>query len=200
MVRIEKPYVFEGPSGKPDALLDLFDGRRQLIVYHFMFDPSWSEGCKSCSFFADTFNGAILHLRGRDTAFAAISRAPLEKLAAFQRRMGWSFPWYLLGRVRLQLRLPRDASRPTTGRAGRTEYNYVVQEVSPSRRRPGRSIFLRDGDEVFHTYSTYARGLDHLIVTYNLLDPDAARRGTRRVCPTRCRGCAITTGMRDGFR
>jgi predicted dithiol-disulfide oxidoreductase (DUF899 family) len=167
MVRIDKPYVFEGPSGKR-TLLDLFDGRRQLIVYHFMFDPSWSEGCKSCSFFADTFNGAILHLRGRDTAFAAISRAPLEKLTTFQRRMGWSFPWYSSAEsdfnYDFHVTFPPDAWA-----AGRTEYNYVVQKF-PEPEAPGSSIFLRDGDEVFHTYSTYARGLDHLIATYNLLD------------------------------
>ncbi len=167
MVRIEKPYVFEGPSGKR-TLLDLFDGRRQLIVYHFMFDPSWSEGCKSCSFFADTFNGAILHLRGRDTAFAAISRAPLEKLTAFQRRMGWSFPWYSSAESDFNYDF-HVTFPPDDWAAGRTEYNYVVQKF-PEPEAPGSSIFLRDGDEVFHTYSTYARGLDHLIATYNLLD------------------------------
>ncbi len=167
MVRIEKPYAFDGPAEKR-TLLDLFEGRSQLIVYHFMFDPSWSEGCKSCSFFADTFNGAILHLRARDTAFAAISRAPLAKLLAFRERMGWTFPWYSSAgsdfNYDFHVTFPPDDLA-----AGRTEYNYVVQKF-PEPEAPGSSVFLRDGDDVFHTYSTYARGLDHLIATYNLLD------------------------------
>ncbi len=167
MVRIEKPYAFEGPDGTR-TLLDLFAGRPQLIVYHFMFDPSWSEGCKSCSLFADTFDGAIRHLGGRDTAFAAISRAPLAKLLAFQRRMGWTFPWYSSADSDFNYDFhvtfpPEDLA------AGRTEYNYVVQKF-PEPEAPGASVFLRDGDQIFHTYSTYARGLDGLIATYNLLD------------------------------
>jgi predicted dithiol-disulfide oxidoreductase (DUF899 family) len=167
MVRIDKRYAFEGPSGTR-TLLDLFDGRPQLIVYHFMFDPSWSEGCKSCSLFADTFDGAIRHLGGRDTAFAAISRAPLAKLLAFQRRMGWTFPWYSSAdsdfNYDFHVTFP-----PEDFAAGRTEYNYVVQKF-PESEAPGASVFLREGDDVFHTYSTYARGLDGLIATYNLLD------------------------------
>ena len=167
MVRIEKPYAFAGPEGRR-SLLDLFTGRPQLIVYHFMFDPTWSEGCKSCSLFADTFNGAVQHLRGRDTAFAAISRAPLEKLLAFQRRMGWSFPWYSSAASDFNYDF-HVTFTPEDHAAGRTEYNYVIQRF-PESEAPGSSVFLRDGDEVFHTYSTYARGLDHLIGTYNLLD------------------------------
>ena len=167
MVRIEKPYAFDGPEGRR-SLLDLFTGRPQLIVYHFMFDPTWSEGCKSCSLFADTFNGAVQHLRGRDTAFAAISRAPLEKLLAFQRRMGWSFPWYSSAESDFNYDF-HVTFTPEDHAAGRTEYNYVIQRF-PESEAPGSSVFLRDGDEVFHTYSTYARGLDHLIGTYNLLD------------------------------
>jgi predicted dithiol-disulfide oxidoreductase (DUF899 family) len=167
MVRIDERYVFAGPSGKR-TLLELFEGRRQLIVYHFMFDPSWSEGCKSCSFFADTFDGAIRHLRGRDTSFAAISRAPLEKLLAFQQRMAWMFPWYSSADSTFNYDF-HVTFPPEDFAAGRTEYNYVVQKF-PEPEAPGSSVFLRDGDEIFHTYSTYARGLDHLIATYNLLD------------------------------
>lgn len=167
MVRLEKPYEFDGPSGKR-SLADLFEGRPQLIVYHFMFDPSWEQGCKSCSLSADTFDGAVKHLRGRDTAFAAISRAPLAKLLAFQRRMGWTFPWYSSAgsdfNYDFHVTFPPDDLA-----AGRTEYNYVVQRF-PEPEAPGASVFLRDGGEVFHTYSTYARGLDHLIATYGLLD------------------------------
>jgi predicted dithiol-disulfide oxidoreductase (DUF899 family) len=164
---VTKPYVFDGPNGR-ESLADLFEGRSQLIVYHFMFDPSWSEGCKSCSLFADTFDGAIRHLGGRDTAFAAISRAPLAKLLAFQRRMGWTFPWYSSADSDFNYDFhvtfpPEDLA------AGRTEYNYVVQKF-PEPEAPGASVFLRDGDQIFHTYSTYARGLDGLIATYNLLD------------------------------
>jgi len=167
MVRIETPYVFEGPSG-PTSLLDLFGEHRQLLIYHFMFDPAWSEGCKSCSLFADTFDGAVRHLRGRDTAFAAISRAPLAKLLAFQRRMGWSFPWYSSAESDFNYDF-HVTFTPEDHAAGRTEYNYAIQRF-PESEAPGSSVFLRDGDEVFHTYSTYARGLDHLIGTYNLLD------------------------------
>ena len=167
MVRIEKDYVFEGPQGRR-SLGDLFAGQRQLVVYHFMFDPSWSEGCKICSCFADTFNGAVQHLGARDTAFAAISRAPFAKLDAFQRRMGWSFPWYSSAATDFNYDF-HVTFTPAEAAAGTGEYNYVRQRF-PEPEAPGASVFLRDGDEIFHTYSTYARGLDHLIGTYNLLD------------------------------
>lgn len=167
MVRLEKRYELDGPSGKR-ALFDLFEGRPQLIVYHFMFDPSWDEGCKICSLFADTFDGAVKHLGARDTAFAAVSRAPLAKLLAFRERMGWTFPWYSSAdsdfNYDFHVTFPPDDLA-----AGRTEYNYVVQKF-PLPEAPGSSVFLRDGDEVFHTYSTYARGLDHLMATYGFLD------------------------------
>lgn len=167
MVRVDADYVFDGPGGRL-TLRDLFGAHPQLLVYHFMFDPSWEEGCKSCSFFADTFNGAILHLRGRGTAFAAISRAPLAKLEAFRSRMGWTFPW--LSSAESDFNYDFHVSfRPEDRAAGVTEYNYE-KEKFPSGEAPGMSVFLRDGDEVFHTYSTYARGLDSLIATYNFLD------------------------------
>jgi len=166
MVRIEKEYFFDGPEGRR-TLRDLFEGRRQLVVYHFMFDASWDEGCKSCSYFADTFNGAIVHLRARDTAFAAISRAPLAKLEAFKRRMGWTFPWFSSANTdfnydfHVSFRPDEDLSR--------AEYNYGKRGF-PSSEAPGASVFLHGGSDVFHTYSTYARGLDHMIGTYNFLD------------------------------
>jgi predicted dithiol-disulfide oxidoreductase (DUF899 family) len=167
MVRIDKAYIFDGPRGRR-SLGDLFEGRRQLIVYHFMFDPGWSEGCKSCSFFADTFNGAVVHLRARDTAFAAISRAPLAKLESFQRRMSWTFPWY--SSADSDFNYDFHVSFPAEdAAAGTVEYNYEVQGF-PSAEAPGASVFLRDGAEILHTYSTYARGLDHMIGTYNFLD------------------------------
>lgn len=165
--RVTKEYTFEGPAGRV-ALRDLFGDRRQLIVYHFMFDPSWEEGCKGCSFVADTFNGNVAHLGARDTSFVAISRAPLAKIEAFKRRMGWSFPW--LSSQESDFNYDYHVSfRPEDTEAGRAEYNYGKRASSASEA-PGLSVFLRDGDQVFHSYSTYARGLDILMGAYNLLD------------------------------
>jgi predicted dithiol-disulfide oxidoreductase (DUF899 family) len=170
MVRVEKEYTFDGPNGKV-ALRDLFDGRRQLIVYHFMFDPTWEAGCKSCSFIADNFEGGLVHLRARDTSFVTISRAPLATLEAFKKRMGWTFPWLssLESDFNYDFHVTLDEAR------GSVEYNYAhVSKDKPGYadmgERPGLSVFLRDGAEVFHTYSTYQRGLDILIGTYNYLD------------------------------
>jgi len=173
MVKIEKEYVFEGPNGGA-RLSDLFDGRRQLIVYHFMFDPSWEEGCKSCSFLADNIAGGFIHLHARDTSFAVISRAPIAKIKAFKKRMGWDFPW-----------LSSDGSdfnydfHVTLDEAeGSYEYNYENAGTLAQRGEiwytkgelPGLSVFLRDGGNIFHTYSAYQRGLDLLLNTYNYLD------------------------------
>jgi predicted dithiol-disulfide oxidoreductase (DUF899 family) len=166
MVKVEKDYVFDGPGGKR-SLRDLFEGKRQLIVYHFMFDPSWEEGCKSCSFLADTFNGAVLHLPARDTSFAAISRAPLTTLQAFQKRMGWTFPW--VSSAENDFNYDFHVSFPPEQDMKTAEYNYGNRGF-PTSEAPGASVFLRDGDDVFHTYSSYARGLDHMIGTYNFLD------------------------------
>ena len=164
MVKVDKKYVFEGSNGK-ETLFDLFAGKRQLIVYHFMFDPSWEAGCKSCSYLADTFDGASRHLPARDTAFVAISRAPLAKLEAFKKRMGWKFKWLSSfgGDFNYDFHVsfkPGDKD---------AEYNYSNQGF-PESEGPGMSVFYRDGDEVFHAYSTYSRGLDLLIGTYNYLD------------------------------
>ena len=166
MVKVEKDYVFDGPRGER-SLRDLFEGKRQLIVYHFMFDPSWEEGCKSCSFLADTFNGAVLHLPARDTSFAAISRAPLAKLQAFQKRMGWTFPWY--SSAESTFNYDFHVSFPPEQDMKTAAYNYGNGGF-PTSEAPGASVFLRDGDDVFHTYSSYARGLDQMIGTYNFLD------------------------------
>ena len=166
--KITKSYVLDGPGGKK-TLADLFEGRRQLIVYHFMFDPAWDEGCKSCSFVADNFAGAIVHLTARDTSFAVISRAPLDKIERFKQRMGWTFPWLSSFGTdfNYDFGVTTDESHP--------EYNYAPVSAQPAGRphkgeREGLSVFLRDGDRVFHTYSTYQRGLDPLLNTYNLLD------------------------------
>jgi predicted dithiol-disulfide oxidoreductase (DUF899 family) len=173
MVTIEKDYVFEGSDG-PVTLRDLFGPHRQLIIYHFMFDPSWEEGCPSCSHCADNFEGAVIHLAARDTAFAAISRAPLPKIESFKKRMGWTFPWLSsLGTdFNYDFHVTLDAA------AGSGEYNYAnaaaLQRAgklwTTQGELPGLSVFLRDGENVFHTYSAYARGLDLLLNTYNYLD------------------------------
>ena len=171
MVKIDKEYFFEGPKGRV-TLRGLFEDRRQLIVYHFMLDPSWDDGCKSCSYIADNFEGGLVHLRARDTSFATVSRAPLAKIEAFKKRMGWTFPWLssFESDFNYDFHVTLDRAK------GSTEYNYedIGQHDKPGfggqGERPGLSVFLRDGDQVFHTYSTYQRGLDLLIGTYNYLD------------------------------
>jgi predicted dithiol-disulfide oxidoreductase (DUF899 family) len=166
--KVTKSYVFEGPRGK-ESLADLFGHRRQLVVYHFMFDPAWEEGCKSCSFVADNFAGALVHLAARDTSFAVISRAPLAKIERFKQRMGWSFPWLSSfgTEFNYDFHVTIDESH--------TEYNYAPVSAQPAGypqegEREGLSVFLRDGARLFHTYSTYQRGLDLFLNTYNFLD------------------------------
>ena len=167
-VRVEKAYVFDGPDGK-ETLAELFAGRSQLIVYHFMFGPDWEEGCKSCSFVADHFDGAIPHLNARDVAMVAVSRAPLARIEAFQRRMGWRFRW--VSSYGSDFNYDFHVSfTPEEMAGGEVYYNYRTGEF-PSEEAPGVSAFYKDADgSVFHTYSTYARGLDILIGAYNLLD------------------------------
>jgi predicted dithiol-disulfide oxidoreductase (DUF899 family) len=176
MVKIDKAYAFEGPEGRA-SLLDLFEGRRQLIVYHFMLDPSWTDGCKSCSYLADNYEGGLVHLGARDTSFVTISLAPLAKIQAFKERMGWKFKWLSSfgSDFNYDFHVTLDPAK------GSTEYNYAdVSKDKPGYggmgERPGLSVFLRDGDQIFHTYSTYQRGLDLLIGTYNLLDLTALGR------------------------
>ena len=167
MVKVEKRYVFEEPAGKR-ALAELFDGRRQLVVYHFMFHPSWEAGCKSCSYVADNFAGAIVHLAARDTAFVAVSRAPVAKIEPFKKRMGWTFRW--LSSSDSDFNYDFAVSfRPEELEAKSMVYNYERKSF-PLPEAPGASVFLREGDDVFHTYSTYERGLDVLINAYNYLD------------------------------
>ena len=175
MVAIDKDYVFEGTHG-PVSLRDLFRGRSQLIVNHFMFDPAWEEGCKSCSHMADGYAGSLVHLAARDTSFAAVSRAPIAKLDAFKARMGWNFTWVSSGGndFNVDFAVTVDAD----GADGSDEYNYEQAERLFKAGKiwfrkgelPGISVFLRSGDRVFHTYSTYQRGLDVFLNTYNLLD------------------------------
>src|SRR4051794_24554008 len=161
-------YVFEGPSG-PVSLADLFEGRSQLIVYHFMFAPEWERGCKSCSFWADHFDTAMRHLKARDTTLVAISRAPLQKLRRQAERLDWHFPWYSSG----SNGFGEDFDVSFTSdmlEGGEGTYNYAPRQHKMSDL-PGVSVFLKDeAGQVFHTYSTYSRGIDILNGTYNLLD------------------------------
>jgi len=170
--RVEKSYVFEGPDGRR-TLGDLFEGRRQLIVYHFMFDATWDEGCRSCSFVADQFAGSLVHLAARETSLAAISRAPIAKIERFKQRMGWDFPWLSSNGsdFNYDFHVTIDEAHP--------EYNYrpdyyslaLEKQKGPTHgEAPGLSVFVRDGEDIYHAYSTYTRGLDVFLNTYNFLD------------------------------
>ncbi len=167
--RVDTRYVFEGSSGKR-TLGELFEGRSQLIVYHFMFAPDWEVGCKSCSFWADNFNGIIPHLNQRDVTFVAVSRAPREKLVAQQRRMGWSFEWLTSEddfNFAFQVSF-RESERET----GTAQYNYRRLESKHSDL-VAISVFYRDGADsgaIYHTYSCYARGVEMLNTAYHYLD------------------------------
>jgi predicted dithiol-disulfide oxidoreductase (DUF899 family) len=167
-VEIEKDYVFDGPDGK-ETLADLFDGRSQLIVYHFMLGPDWEEGCKSCSFLADHFDGAIVHLAQRDVTFVVVSRAPLREIEAFQKRMGWRFKWVSSNGNDFNFDYHVSFTKDEEAK-GKVYYNYETAEFL-SDELPGLSVFYKNEDGgVFHTYSGYARGLDILVGTYNFLD------------------------------
>jgi predicted dithiol-disulfide oxidoreductase (DUF899 family) len=166
--KVEKNYVFDGPRGK-ETLSDLFSGRSQLVVYHFMFGPGWKEGCPSCSFLADGFDGAAVHLVQRDVTFLAISRATLPEIEAFRKRMGWQFKW--VSSFGNDFNYDYHVSFTKEEQAkGKVYYNYEPTEF-PSEEGPGASVFYKnDAGEIFHTYSTYARGLDPLLMTYQWLD------------------------------
>lgn len=166
--KVDKSYVFDGPNGR-ESLSDLFAGRSQLIVYHFMFGPDWSEGCKSCSFWADNFNNITVHLNQRDATMVAISKAPLEKLLAFQKRMGWAFKW--LSSFSNDFNRDYHVSfTPEELEKGETYYNYRIGKFGRDEA-PGLSVFHKDANgDVFHTYSCYGRGLDMLNGAYHHLD------------------------------
>ena len=184
MVEVEKDYVFEGPDGKA-GLLDLFDGRRQLIVGHFMFDPSWDDGCPSCTAGADEISKGLLeHLHARDTTFAYVSRAPLAKIAAYKARKGWTFPWYSSfgSDFNYDFHVTLDESVVPVEYNFRTKAEHeqagtsIYVDDGQSVEDPGRSCFLRDGDRIFHTYSVYARGLETIGGSYYMLDETALGR------------------------
>jgi predicted dithiol-disulfide oxidoreductase (DUF899 family) len=166
--KVEKQYVFDGLKGK-ETLSDLFGKRSQLIVYHFMFGPGWTEGCPSCSYLADTFDGCSIHLAHRDVTFMAISRAPLPEIEAFKKRMGWQFKWVSSFGNDFNHDYHVSLSKEETAQ-GKVYYNYEMMEF-PSEEGPGASVFYKnEAGEIFHTYSTYARGLDPMVGTYQWLD------------------------------
>lgn len=167
-VRVEKNYVFEAPGGNR-SLADLFEGRGQLIVQHFMFGPGWKEGCPSCSYMADHVGGALVHMAHRDVTFAAVSRAPLSQIEAFKKRMGWGFTW--VSSFGNDFNFDYGVSFTEEGMAkGKVNYNFRMEKF-PSEEAPGISVFYRnDAGDVFHTYSTYGRGCEVMMGTYRLLD------------------------------
>jgi predicted dithiol-disulfide oxidoreductase (DUF899 family) len=166
--KVDKHYVFDGAKGK-ESLTDLFEGRSQLVVYHFMFDPSWEEGCKSCSFWIDNLDGVIVHLAHRDVSFVAISRAPYATIQAYRKRMGWRVKWLSS--------FANDFNRdyhvtfsPDERESGQAYYNYATGSF-PAPEGPGVSVFHRQGDgAIYHTYSAYGRGIDILNGAYQVLD------------------------------
>ena len=166
--RVDKSYVFDGPNGK-ETLSQLFQGRSQLLVYHFMFNPESNEGCKHCSFWADHYDATTIHLNHRDVTLVVISRAPLAKIEPFRRRMGWRFKW--LSSLDSDFNHDFHASfTPEQVQAGAAYYNYATTPMAMADRE-GLSVFFRDeSGAVFHTYSCYARGIDMLNGAYQFID------------------------------
>jgi len=172
MVKLTKNYAFEGPAGKV-SLEDLFEGRKQLLIYHFMFSPDENEGCSSCSYFCDHIPD-LRHLNSRNTTFVAVSRAPIAKIEAFKKRMNWEFPWYSSYGTdfNYDFKVTQDEG------VAPVEYNFKSKDELEKRgmtyhtrgEQPGMSVFLKEGQDVFHTYSSYARGIEKLMGTYLMLD------------------------------
>lgn len=165
MVKIEKEYSFEGLEDKV-TLPELFGGRKQLIVYHFMLGPDDEAGCTGCSFVADNLPSSLAHLHSKDTSLVLISRAPHTKIEAFKKRMGWNYPWY----SSFESDFNYDFQVSLDETVAPAEYNYKQTYPPEKGERPGLSVFLKDGSDLFHTYSTYARGLEGLLGTNKLLD------------------------------
>ena len=166
-VKVEKSYVFDGPASK-ETLADLFGANSQLLVYHFMLGPGWVQGCPSCSFLADHFDSAVAHLAQRDVTLVVVSRAPLAEIEAYKKRMGWKFKW--VSSYGSDFNRDYHVSFSKGEVAGEVEYNYAMGKL-PSEEAPGISAFIKEeAGSVFHTYSSFARGLDILLGTYNFLD------------------------------
>jgi len=172
--RVEKEYIFDSPEGKV-TLAELFGRSSQLIIYHFMFGPGWKEGCPHCSFWADHYDSVNLHLGQRDTALVVVSRAPLQKIQAFRKRMGWRFRWVSSNETDFNFDF-NVSFTPEQIRSGKLFYNYATVRMDMAERE-GVSAFYRDSTgQVYHTYSSYARGIDLLNTTYNFLDLTAKGR------------------------
>ena len=167
-VKVENDYVFDGPEGKQN-LSDLFNGKSQLIIYHFMLGPDWDEGCPSCSFWADNFNGIDIHLAHRDISFLCVSRADINKIEAYKKRMGWDFKW--VSSLNNTFNYDYGVSfTPEEKEANEITYNYLKQPYFIDELA-GTSVFIKDDQaDIYHTYSTYSRGLDILNGAYNYMD------------------------------
>ena len=167
-VKVNKEYLFDGPDGK-ETLADLFEDHSQLIIYHFMYGPGWQQGCPSCSFWADNFNGVVIHLNHRDISLLAVSRAPLGELKAYKKRMGWSFKWV----SSFENDFNHDYHVSFTSdevKKSKMFYNYSIGKF-PSEELPGISVFYKEKQgDIFHTYSCYSRGLDMLNGAYHYMD------------------------------
>jgi predicted dithiol-disulfide oxidoreductase (DUF899 family) len=176
-VRIEKDYVFDGPEG-PVTLADLFDGRSQLVVYHFMFGPEWEEGCPGCSFLSDHIDGARRHFEHNDVSFAAVSRGPIERLDAYRRRMGWSFAW--VSSAHSDFNFDFHVSFRAGTRESGVFYNFAQQSDPGIDELSGTSVFCKDADgTIYHTYSTFARGGEVYLTAYSVIDiPPMGRNET----------------------
>lgn len=167
-VKVDKAYRFESISGTK-SLRDLFGSRSQLIVYHFMFDPTWSQGCHGCSFLADHYNPLVVHLAHRDISLVTVSSAPVEKLEAFKKRMGWTFPWLSAGHTDFSRDFGVSFTDEQLANPGAV-YNFN-QDPGPMRELPGVSVFFKSpSGEIYHTYSAYARGLEDFLTAYRFID------------------------------
>ena len=167
-VKVEKNYVFDAPGAR-ETLADLFEGRSQLVIYHFMFGLDWQEGCPSCSFTCDHIDGALAHLAARDVTMVMVSRAPIDKINAFKKRMRWRFKWVSSNGSDFNADFHVSFTKEQMAQ-GKVNYNYTMQEF-PSEEAPGVSVFYKDvSGDIFHTYSSYGRGLEPLVGTYMILD------------------------------
>lgn len=167
-VLVDKDYTFEGPNGSV-SLSDLFDGRSQLIVYHFMYDPTWEAGCSGCSFISDHIDATLPHLNNHDVTLVAVSRAPLSTLDAYKKRMGWGFPWFSSGQGDFNYDFYASYHREDLD-AGPVYHNFKTQKLN-CEDQPGLSVFYKTPEgEIYHTYSSYERGGEPFITTYNYLD------------------------------
>ena len=169
-VKVDKDYIFDGPNGQ-ESLGDLFDGRSQLIVYHFMYGPDWKEGCPSCSFWADNYNDIVVHLAHRDITLLAVARTSLENIDAYKQRMGWGFKW--VSSLENDFNYDYHVSATAEQLEAKSMFYNFGQSDWASEEMPGISVFYKNDDgEIFHTYSTYSRGLDMLNGAYHLMEAD----------------------------